>query len=72
MPKPVNEGIVQFYARKVVERHEIWPQTAVHNREIPERRRGKSDAGTARARTVVLRFLRLKSREMAARASALQ
>jgi hypothetical protein len=23
MPKPVNEGIMQFYARKVVERHEI-------------------------------------------------
>jgi hypothetical protein len=28
MPKPVNEGITQFYARKVVERHEIWPQIA--------------------------------------------
>jgi hypothetical protein len=41
--------------------------TAVHHREIPERSRGKSDAGTARARTIVLRFLRLKSRGMPAR-----
>jgi ABC-type molybdate transport system substrate-binding protein len=26
MPNPVNEGIMQFYARKVLERHGIWPQ----------------------------------------------
>ena len=25
MPNPVNEGIMQFYARKVLERHGIWP-----------------------------------------------
>ena len=24
MPNPVNEGIMQFYARKVLERHEVW------------------------------------------------
>jgi ABC-type molybdate transport system substrate-binding protein len=24
MPNPVNEGIMQFYARKVLERHDIW------------------------------------------------
>lgn len=24
MPNPVNEGIMQFYARKVLERHAIW------------------------------------------------
>jgi ABC-type molybdate transport system substrate-binding protein len=24
MPNPVNEGIMQFYARKVLERHNIW------------------------------------------------
>jgi ABC-type molybdate transport system substrate-binding protein len=24
MPNPVNEGIMQFYARKVLERHGIW------------------------------------------------
>lgn len=26
MPNPVNEGIMQFYARKVLERHGIWDQ----------------------------------------------
>jgi ABC-type molybdate transport system substrate-binding protein len=26
MPNPVNEGIMQFYARKVLERHGIWEQ----------------------------------------------
>ena len=26
MPNPVNEGIMQFYARKVLERHGIWQQ----------------------------------------------
>jgi ABC-type molybdate transport system substrate-binding protein len=26
MPNPVNEGIMQFYARKVLERHNIWQQ----------------------------------------------
>ena len=26
MPNPVNEGIMQFYARKVLERHSIWNQ----------------------------------------------
>jgi ABC-type molybdate transport system substrate-binding protein len=26
MPNPVNEGIMQFYARKVLERHNIWPK----------------------------------------------
>ena len=26
MPNPVNEGIMQFYARKVLERHGIWSQ----------------------------------------------
>ncbi len=26
MPNPVNEGIMQFYARKVLERHGIWNQ----------------------------------------------
>src|ERR1043165_6090587 len=25
MPNPVNEGIMQFYARKVLERHGLWP-----------------------------------------------
>ena len=29
MPNPVNEGIMQFYARKVLERHGIW--TAISN-----------------------------------------
>ncbi|MDB5809883.1 MAG: transporter substrate-binding protein [Betaproteobacteria bacterium] len=24
MPNPVNEGIMQFYARKVLERHQLW------------------------------------------------
>jgi ABC-type molybdate transport system substrate-binding protein len=24
MPNPVNEGIMQFYARKVLERHDVW------------------------------------------------
>jgi ABC-type molybdate transport system substrate-binding protein len=28
MPNPVDEGIMQFYARKVLERHGIWPQIA--------------------------------------------
>lgn len=28
MPNPVNEGIMQFYARKVLERHGIWQQIA--------------------------------------------
>ena len=28
MPNPVNEGIMQFYARKVLERHGIWHQIA--------------------------------------------
>ncbi len=26
MPNPVNEGIMQFYARKVLERHGLWQQ----------------------------------------------
>ena len=26
MPNPVNEGIMQFYARKVLERHGVWQQ----------------------------------------------
>jgi len=28
LPNPVNEGIMQFYARKVLERHGLWPQIA--------------------------------------------
>jgi ABC-type molybdate transport system substrate-binding protein len=28
MPNPVNEGIMQFYARKVLERHGVWAQIA--------------------------------------------
>lgn len=28
MPNPVNEGIMQFYARKVLERHGLWAQIA--------------------------------------------
>jgi ABC-type molybdate transport system substrate-binding protein len=28
LPNPVNEGIMQFYARKVLERHGIWPKIA--------------------------------------------
>ena len=28
LPNPVNEGIMQFYARKVLERHGIWAQIA--------------------------------------------
>jgi ABC-type molybdate transport system substrate-binding protein len=28
MPNPVNEGIMQFYARKVLERHGVWPAIA--------------------------------------------
>jgi len=28
LPNPVNEGIMLFYARKVLERHGIWPQLA--------------------------------------------
>jgi ABC-type molybdate transport system substrate-binding protein len=28
MPNPVSEGIMQFYARKVLERHGIWPAIA--------------------------------------------
>jgi ABC-type molybdate transport system substrate-binding protein len=28
LPNPVNEGIMQFYARKVLERHGIWPRIA--------------------------------------------
>lgn len=28
MPNPVNEGIMQFYARKVLERHGLWQQIA--------------------------------------------
>ena len=28
MPNPVNEGIMQFYARKVLERHGIWDKIA--------------------------------------------
>ncbi|MBI2715766.1 MAG: substrate-binding domain-containing protein [Rhizobiales bacterium] len=26
MPNPINEGIMQFYARKVLERHDLWQQ----------------------------------------------
>src|SRR5258708_17967847 len=26
IPNPVNEGIMQFYARKVLERHGLWEQ----------------------------------------------
>lgn len=28
MPDPVNEGFMQFYGRKVIERHGIWPMVA--------------------------------------------
>ena len=28
MPNPVNEGIMQFYARKVLERHGVWQQVS--------------------------------------------
>lgn len=28
MPNPINEGIMQFYARKVLERHGIWNQVS--------------------------------------------
>jgi hypothetical protein len=28
MPNPVNEGIMQFYARKALERHGIWSAIA--------------------------------------------
>jgi ABC-type molybdate transport system substrate-binding protein len=28
LPNPVNEGIMQFYARKVLERHGLWPEIA--------------------------------------------
>jgi ABC-type molybdate transport system substrate-binding protein len=28
LPNPVDEGIMQFYARKVLERHGIWPKIA--------------------------------------------
>jgi ABC-type molybdate transport system substrate-binding protein len=28
LPNPVNEGIMQFYARAVLERHGIWPKIA--------------------------------------------
>ena len=28
LPNPVSEGIMQFYARKVLERHGIWPAIA--------------------------------------------
>jgi ABC-type molybdate transport system substrate-binding protein len=28
LPNPVNEGIMQFYARKVLERHGLWPAIA--------------------------------------------
>ncbi|THD59583.1 MAG: ABC transporter substrate-binding protein [Bradyrhizobium sp.] len=28
MPNPVSEGIMQFYARKVLERHGLWPAIA--------------------------------------------
>jgi ABC-type Fe3+ transport system substrate-binding protein len=28
MPNPVNEGIMQFYARKVLERHGLWDRIA--------------------------------------------
>jgi ABC-type sulfate transport system substrate-binding protein len=28
LPNPINEGIMQFYARKVLERHGIWAQIA--------------------------------------------
>ncbi len=31
MPNPVNEGIMQFYARKVLERHNIWQQISGGN-----------------------------------------
>lgn len=43
MPNPINEGIMQFYIRKVLERHGF---TAVHQRETPDRlKAGQSDAG---------------------------
>jgi ABC-type molybdate transport system substrate-binding protein len=32
MPNPVNEGIMQFYGRKVLERHALW-QTISANKE---------------------------------------
>jgi len=32
MPNPINEGIMQFYARKVLERHGLW-QTISANKE---------------------------------------
>jgi len=28
MPNPVNEGIMQFYGRKVLERHGLWPHVS--------------------------------------------
>jgi ABC-type molybdate transport system substrate-binding protein len=28
MPNPVNEGIMQFYGRKVLERHQLWPHVS--------------------------------------------
>jgi ABC-type molybdate transport system substrate-binding protein len=28
LPNPVDEGIMQFYARKVLERHGVWPKIA--------------------------------------------
>ncbi len=28
LPNPVNEGIMQFYARGVLERHGLWPKIA--------------------------------------------
>ncbi|MFG3756360.1 substrate-binding domain-containing protein, partial [Klebsiella pneumoniae] len=28
LPNPVNEGIMQFYLRKVLERHGLWPAIA--------------------------------------------
>jgi ABC-type molybdate transport system substrate-binding protein len=28
MPNPVNEGIMQFYGRKVLERHKLWTQVS--------------------------------------------
>jgi ABC-type molybdate transport system substrate-binding protein len=30
MPNPVNEGIMQFYARKVLERHGLWTQLSAN------------------------------------------
>ncbi|HET7382420.1 MAG TPA: substrate-binding domain-containing protein [Pseudolabrys sp.] len=40
MPNPINEGIMQFYIRKVLERHGIWQViSAVRNAFLARRRK---------------------------------